>query len=86
MWEVFFLGTARRTESQRSDSRDGILREIETGCKNLVAMGVIGGNRASRGNWSDSERRERDMVAGAKGRRRNAIVEIVSSRKKKGCG
>lgn len=84
MWEVFFLGTARRTESQRSDSRDGILREIETGCKNLVAMGVIGRNRASRGNWSDSERRERDMVAGAKGRRRNAIVEIVSSRKRKG--
>jgi hypothetical protein len=78
MWEVFFLGTARRTESQRSDRRDGILREIETGCKNLVAMGVIGRNRASRGNWSDSERSERDMVAGAKGRRRNAM-EIVSS-------
>ena len=51
MWEVFFLGTARRTESQRSDRRDGILREIEIGCKNpLVAMGVIGRNRASRGN------------------------------------
>lgn len=83
MWEVFFLGTARRTESQRSDRSDGILREIETGCRNpLVAMGVIGRNRASRGNWRDSESSERDMVAGAKGRRRNAILSIDSSTKK----
>lgn len=60
------------------------MREIETGCKNpLVAMGVIGRNRASRGNWSDSESSGRDIVAGAKGRRRNAIVEIVSSTKKR---
>ena len=85
MWEVFFLGTARRTESQRSERSDGILREIETGCRNpLVAMGVIGRNRASRGNWRDSESSERDMVAGAKGRRRNAMLSMDSSTKKGG--
>ena len=82
MWEVFFLGTARRTESQRSERRDGILREIETGCRNpLVAMGVIGRNRASRGNWRYSDRSERDMFAGAKGRRRNAMVTIFQEQK-----
>lgn len=60
-----------------------MLREIETGCRNpLVAIGVIGRNRESRGNWRDSERSERDMFAGAKGRRRNAMVEIGSITKK----
>jgi plasmid stabilization system protein ParE len=86
MWEVFFLGTARKTESQRSERRDGILREIETGCRNLVAMGVIGRNRASRGNWRDSDRSERDIFAGAKGRRRNAIMIVFRQVKKKGEG
>ena len=85
MWEVFFLGTARRTESQRSERRDGILRAIETGCRNpLVAMGVIGKKRTSPGNWRDSERSERDMVAGAKGRRRSAIVIMGFRYEKKG--
>lgn len=61
------------------------MREIETGCRNpLVAMGVIGRNRASRGNWRYSDRSERDMFAGAKGRRRNAMVRVFFKNKKRG--
>jgi hypothetical protein len=35
MWETFFLGTARRTESQMSEKIPGIVKEIATGRRRL---------------------------------------------------
>ena len=38
MWDVFFLGTARRTDSQMSPSSEGTLRRIEAG----IAKAIVG--------------------------------------------
>lgn len=83
MWEVFFLGTARKTDSHRSDRIPGMLREIETGCRRaLVAMGCR--NRVNPETGTDSETRERDILAtGAKGSRRKAMATGEKRKRRK---
>jgi hypothetical protein len=41
IWDVFFLGTARRTDSQMSPSREGTLRRIDAGMAKAI-VGRIG--------------------------------------------
>lgn len=41
MWEVFFFGTARRTDSQISPSREGTLRRIDAGMAKAIVGRIV---------------------------------------------